>query len=76
MCPPLSEHESGLGLRLVVGGGGGADDDGGPTVPPQRILKDSGHFTVSVWDIALKQSRPNKQRKFIKRNNNRIASRL
>lgn len=68
MCPPLSEHESGLGLRLVVGGGGGADDDGGPTVPPQRILKDSGHFTVSVRDITLKHNKTT----FTKRNNNRI----
>jgi len=50
---PLSEHEGGLGFRLVVHGRGAADDDGGPTVPPQGVLQDPSHLAVSVRDVCL-----------------------
>ena len=42
--PPLSEHEGGLGLGLVVDGRRAADDDGGATVPAQRVLQDAGQL--------------------------------
>ena len=51
--PPLSEHEGGLGLGLVVHGGRAADDDGGPAVAPQGVLQDASHLAVPVWDVAF-----------------------
>lgn len=54
VLPPLSEHERGLGLGLVVGGGGGAYDDGGATVSAQGVLQDAGHLAVSVRDVGLR----------------------
>ena len=50
---PLSEHERGLGLGLVVDGRRAADDDGGATVSPQRVLQDPSHLTVSVRHVAF-----------------------
>ena len=51
--PPLSKHEGGLGLCLVVGGRRAADDDGGPTVSTQGVLQDTSHLAVSVRDVGL-----------------------
>ena len=53
--PPLSEHEGGLGLGLVVDGRRAADDDGGATVPAQRVLQDAGHLAVSVRNMGFLQ---------------------
>ena len=54
---PLSEHERGLGLALVVDGGRAADDDGGPAVPPQRVLQDAGHLTVPVRHVGFLENK-------------------
>lgn len=53
---PLSEHEGGLGLSLVVNRRRAADDDGGPTVSSQRVLQDPSHLTVSVRDVGFLQT--------------------
>lgn len=58
---PLSEHEGGLGFSLVVDRRRAADDDGGPTVSSQRILQDSGHLTVPVWDVGFLDTKVNAQ---------------
>lgn len=50
---PLSKHERGPGLGLVVDGRRAADDDGGPAVPPQGVLQDPGHLAVPVGDVAF-----------------------
>lgn len=57
---PLSEHEGGLGLGLVVNRRRAADDDGGPTVSSQRVLQDPSHLAVPVRDVAFLQTH-NKQ---------------
>ena len=66
--PPLSEHERGLGLRLVVGGGRGADDDGGPTVSTQGVLQDTSHLAVSVRDVCLEHTHTNTHTRMIEDN--------
>lgn len=58
MYLPLSEHERGLGLGLVVDGRRAADDDGGATVSPQRVLQDASHLAVSVRHVAFLQNKP------------------
>ncbi len=50
---PLSKHEGGLGFCFIVHRRRAADDDGGSTVSSQRVLQDSGHLTVSVWDVGF-----------------------
>lgn len=50
---PLSKHEGGLGLGLVVDGWRAADDDGGATVSPERVLQDPSHLTVSVRHVGF-----------------------
>lgn len=50
---PLSEHEGGLCLCLVVNRWRAADDDGGPTVSSQRVLQDSRHLAVPVRNVAF-----------------------
>ena len=54
--PPLSEHESGLGFRFIVGGRRAANDDGGPTVSTQGVLQDTSHLAVSVRDVGLEHT--------------------
>lgn len=71
--PPLSEHEGGFGFSLIVGRRRAANDDGGPTVSTQRVLQDTGHLAVSVWDVGLSNEHRYKQTntltKYINRNN-------
>lgn len=53
MTPPLAEHERGFGLSFIKYRGRAADDDGCSAVPTQRVLKDPGHFTISVGHMGL-----------------------
>lgn len=48
MSVPLSKHQSGLGFGIIVAGGGAADEHGGATVPTKGVLKDAGHFAITV----------------------------
>lgn len=50
---PLSKHQRGFGLSVVVAGGRAADEHGGPAVSSQRILQDPGHLTVTVRHVSL-----------------------
>lgn len=53
MASPLTKHESRFGLSLIKYRGRAADDNGGSAVPTQRVLKDPGHFTISVGHMGF-----------------------
>ncbi len=50
---PLSKHQGGFGLGVVVARRRAADEHGGPTVSSQRVLQDPGHLTVAVRHVSL-----------------------
>ncbi len=50
---PLSKHEGGFGLGVVVARRRAADEHGGPTVSSQRVLQDPGHLAVTVRHVRL-----------------------
>lgn len=54
-CSPLSEHERGLGLGVVVAGRRAADEHGGATVAAQRVLQDPRHFAVAIRNVRFLQ---------------------
>lgn len=53
MSVPLTKHQSGLGFGIIVAGGGAADEHGGATVPAEGVLKDAGHFAVTVGHVTF-----------------------
>lgn len=57
MHVPLSKHQSGLGLGVVVAGRRAADEHGGATVPTEGVLQDAGHFAVAVRHVRFLQER-------------------
>lgn len=57
MSVPLSKHQSGLGLGIVVAGRRAADEHGGATVPTEGVLQDAGHLAVTVRHVSFLQER-------------------
>lgn len=53
MSVPLSKHQSGLGFGIIVAGGRAADEHGGATVPAEGVLKDAGHFAITVGHMSF-----------------------
>lgn len=64
LAVPLSKHEGGLGFSLVVNRRRAADDDGSSTVSTQRVLKDPGHLTVSVWNVGFLETHETRHNHF------------
>ena len=49
-CSPITEHESGFGLCLIVGRRRTTNDERGPGVTSETLLKDSSQLAVTIGD--------------------------